>query len=178
MVNILVTGVPRVGKTTLITSVVDELGFDAVGFITKEVCVGGRRVGFEIKTFSGKTRMLAFKNYRSKYRVGSYGVYLENIDSTVQDLEEEMRGKRFQLIVIDEIGKMELFSERFRNFVVKCLDQGKVLGTIMLRDNSFTREIKRREDTKVFYLTENNRNEVKSSIIEILRTVRRESWEC
>ena len=169
MKNILITGLPRVGKTTLITSIHEELNKKVIGFVTEEIRESNRRTGFELKTFSGQNALLASKrNTTSRYRVANYGVYLENIDTIIDSLANRLDEEDFDLIIIDEIGKMELFSSKFKTFVINCLEKKKVLGTIMFRDNDFTRQIKNRRDTLVLEITVNNRDEIRKNIKELL----------
>ena len=169
MNNILITGFPRVGKTTLIVSLIEEMKKKVVGFVTEEIRENNRRTGFEIKTFSGQKMLLASKkNTTSRHRVSSYGVYLENLDLIIEGLSKELLATDIELVIIDEIGKMELFSSKFKRFVINCLEMKKVLGTIMLRDNDFTRQIKNRSDTSLFEITLSNRDEMKNKIKERL----------
>ncbi len=170
MTNILVTGSPRTGKTTLISTIISKLNIDVIGFITLEIKENNVRTGFTIETYSGIKKILASKkNIESRYRVGRYGVYLDNLNFVVSKLEKEINNKIPKLIVIDEIGKMELFSHSFKEFVIQALDQNKVLGTIMLRDNDFTKKIKLRSDTKVFEINMQNREKITNKIEEIVR---------
>jgi len=169
MKNILITGLPRVGKTTLITTILEELKKKAIGFVTEEIRENNMRIGFELKTISGQKLLLASKrNTTSRYRVASYGVYLENVDSIIDSLSSRLDEVDYDLIIVDEIGKMELFSSKFKMFVMNCLEKKKVLGTIMIRDNDFTRQIKRRNDTILLEITVNNREKVKNKIMELL----------
>lgn len=71
MRNILLTGDPGVGKTTLIQKVVQDLSGNAGGFYTKEIRENSRRIGFEIVTFSGRRGILASTKIRSPLNVGS-----------------------------------------------------------------------------------------------------------
>jgi nucleoside-triphosphatase THEP1 len=170
MKNILITGLPRTGKTTLILDIIREMKKKVIGFVTKEIRVNNMREGFSIETFSGLNKILASKKYKeSKFRVASYGVYIENVDLVVEELTIKSEKQKHDFIIIDEIGKMELFSSNFKKFVLKGLDTKKVLGTIMLRDNEFTRNIKKREDTLVFNLTKENRESVKKDIMELVK---------
>lgn len=171
MVNILITGRPRVGKTTMIARILAETNKSAIGFITKEIREKGYRIGFNIETLSGIVKSLASKKGKSsKYRVGSYNVYVENVDFVVDYLKAKFEsGTNYDLIVLDEIGKMELYSHSFREFVLSCLKQKKVLGTIMMRDNDFTAQIKSRSDTRIFNLTEENRINIHQNIMELMK---------
>jgi nucleoside-triphosphatase THEP1 len=166
MKNILITGFPGVGKTTLIMKILKELSMDVVGFVTKEIRKDGIRYGFNIETLSGESRLLAAKEgKRCKYNVGKYCVYVDNVDTIVKMLEEENRRKTNSLVVIDEIGKMELFSTNFKNFLLEGLDEQRVLGTIMIRDNPFTEEIKKRSDVRLFNIDRNNRDSLHQIIL-------------
>ncbi|MCK5141657.1 MAG: AAA family ATPase [Candidatus Heimdallarchaeota archaeon] len=170
MTNILVTGAPRTGKTTLISTLISKLNIGVIGFITTEIRENNIRTGFTIETYSGIKKILASKkNLESRYRVGRYGVYLDNLNFIVSKLEKEINNEIPKLIVIDEIGKMELFSHSFREFVMQSLNQNIVLGTIMLRDNDFTKNIKLRSDTKVFEINLQNREKILNKIEELIR---------
>lgn len=170
MTNLLVTGAPRAGKTTLISTVISKLNFGVIGFITTEIIENNIRTGFTIETYSGIKKILASKkNLESKYRVGRYGVYLNNLNFIIRKLEEELSNEKPKLVVIDEIGKMELFSHSFKEFVIEALNQNKVLGTIMFRDNDFTKKIKLRNDTKIFEINLQNREKITNKIEELVR---------
>jgi len=170
MVNVLVTGKPRVGKTTIIARILAESNKSAIGFITKEIREKGYRIGFNIETLSGIVKPLASKKGKtSKYKVGSYNVYVENVDFVVDYLKAKIEsGTNYDLIVLDEVGKMELYSDSFREFVLYCLEQKKILGTIMMRDNDFTSKTKNRLDTIVYQLTEKNRSQAEKDIIKLM----------
>ncbi len=167
--NILLTGKPGCGKTTLIKQIIEELGLDAGGFYTLEIRREGKREGFKIITLDGKEGLLAHVNIRSPYRVSKYGVDIKNLEEIgVKSILDAL--EKNKVIVIDEIGKMELFSEQFRNAVLAALDsQSKVLATIMLAANPFADEIKKRQDVKIFYLTPENRKKVKEEIKAIFQ---------
>ncbi|HIE30711.1 TPA: NTPase [Candidatus Poribacteria bacterium] len=149
--NIFITGNPGVGKTTLVHTLLKELDISAGGFYTQEIRVSGKRRGFKIITLDGREGILASVDIRSPHRVGRYGVNLQDLEEIgVQSIVKALESRR--LIVIDEVGKMELFSELFQQTLLQALDSEKaVLGTIMQRDNSFTRDIKKRGiSTKVW----------------------------
>jgi nucleoside-triphosphatase len=179
--NIFITGIPGCGKTTLIKEILKELKIPAKGFFTEEIRLQpirhppasrapeGERIGFKIVTLDGKEGILAEKGFKSSYKVSKYGVILKDLEEIgVKEIEEGL--KEDCLIVVDELGKMELFSKKFQEIILKALDsKNKILGTIMLKPNPFCDEIKRRLDTKIFYLTRENFQEVKKEIINILK---------
>jgi nucleoside-triphosphatase len=149
-----------VGKTTALMAVVRQLGTGAGGFYTAEVRAGGDRSGFEIVTLSGERRMMASKAYKSAHRVGSYGVDVEAIDTLAAGSIDEAL-KNSSIVVVDEIGKMELFSEKFRQAILKALDSEKpVLGVIMKPSHPFADKIKARNDVGLVEVTLENRNKI------------------
>ena len=169
MTNILVTGSPGTGKTTLISTIISKFNVGVIGFLTTEIREKNIRTGFTIETCSGIKKILASKkNLDSKYRVGRYGVYLDNLNFIVNKLEETIEKELPKLIVIDEIGKMELFSQPFKDFVLSALNQKTVLGTIMLKDNDFTKKIKLRNDTTIFEINLQNREKITNEIKELI----------
>ena len=65
------------------------------------------------------------------------------------------------LVVIDEIGKMELFSERFRTLTRQLFDSDqRLLATVALHGKGYIQEIKMRPDVHLVEVTRNNRDEV------------------
>ncbi len=109
--NCLLTGPPGIGKTTVVERILARLKVDAGGFLTREMREGGRRTGFEIVTLDGKRGILATVKGRSRYRVGRYRVNVEELERVALPALERAR-RDCELMVIDEIGTMELFSPR------------------------------------------------------------------
>lgn len=153
--NILLTGKPGIGKTTLIKKVVNGINkkLKISGFYTEEIREDNERVGFRIITIDGKEGILSHINIRSNLGVGKYFVNLKDIDEiAVKSISENS-----DLIVIDEIGKMELLSEKFRNAVLVALDTRKVFGTIRFTEDEFIDRIKNRADTEILDVNLGNR---------------------
>jgi nucleoside-triphosphatase len=170
--NIFITGLPGCGKTTLIKEILKELKILAKGFFTEEIRKEGERIGFKIVTLSGKEGILAEKGFKSPYRVSKYGVILKDLEEIgVREIEEGLKGDF--LIVVDELGKMELFSNKFREVILRALDsqKNKILGTITLKSNPFCDKIKQRKNTKILYLTRENRERIKKEILELFRNL-------
>ncbi len=168
--NILITGNPGVGKTTLIQKIISKFNISAGGFYTSEVRdEKGKRWGFKIVSLDGKEDVMASVETISMNRIGKYRVDTDIIDSIgVKAMEDALAEKDF--VVIDEIGRMELFSKRFQNIVMKVLDSPKfVLGTISLRrDSVYTKKIKERQDTKIIRLTGENLAEIETYLQRLL----------
>jgi nucleoside-triphosphatase len=152
----LLTGSPGTGKTTVIRQAIAGAGIKAGGFYTEEIRSGGTRQGFSITALNGQNAILAHVDNPSRYRIGKYGVDITALDDVgVAAVERAI--EESDLIVIDEIGKMELFSPRFRESVLKAIDSGKkILATIMLNPHPFADQVKRRPEVKVTEVTRNN----------------------
>ncbi|MDZ7336027.1 MAG: NTPase [candidate division KSB1 bacterium] len=167
--NLLITGQPGVGKTTLIQRVVAEVGRSCQGFYTQEIrSRSGGRVGFEIVTLDGRRALLAHVDRRTPQRVGRYFVQLENIDHVIVPCLEAAIASA-ELIVIDEIGKMELFSVQFQQVVLRALEAPQpVLGSITLADLPFVRRVKSRADVQLIALRPDNRELVYQEILKRL----------
>ena len=149
----LLTGRPGTGKTSLVRQAVKELKGKAGGFYTEEIRVQGTRLGFKLITLDDQEAVLAHVDFQSRYRVGKYGVDIDALERVgVPALEEAVRQR--DVIVIDEIGKMELFSNRFREVVLEAVQSGKrVLGTIMLKPDPWADDIKRQPQVRLVEVT-------------------------
>ncbi|MBC8273824.1 MAG: NTPase [Chloroflexi bacterium] len=167
MANVyLLTGSPGTGKTTVIRQAIAKAEAKAGGFYTEEIRSGGTRLGFRIVTLDGQNAILAHVDSHSRYRVSKYGVDVQNLDNVgVAAINQAI--DESDLIVIDEIGKMELFSPSFREAVLKAIDSGKkVLGTVMLSPHPFADDIKRHPGVKVIQLTRADHDQVLREILD------------
>ncbi len=169
--NILITGKPGCGKTTIVRKIVEELHLNAGGFYTEEIRIGGQRRGFTIKTFDGEQAILAHVDIESPYKVSKYGVDVKSFEKIgVKSIWKAIEMN--DVVVIDEIGKMELFSSRFREAVRVAIESEKILlATILLASHPYTDKIKRRNDVKIFYLARENRDRIKEEIKRKIREI-------
>jgi nucleoside-triphosphatase len=160
----LLTGLPGTGKTSLIKQVVSRIGDKAGGFYTEEIRLQGIRQGFRIVTLDGQSARLAHMNIRSPQRVSKYGVDIRELQTTgVAALEQAAR--TCEIVVIDEIGKMELFSVKFKTAVLEIIDSGKkVLGTIMLKFDPWADSIKHKPQVRLITVNRNNHPDVLAEI--------------
>ncbi len=173
--NLLLTGTPGVGKTTVIRKVLEALPKEIAvdGFFTEEVRERGERIGFQIVTFDGQREWLAHKGFPSPHRVGPYGVNVAAIAAIlVPALERGLR--QADLIVIDEIAKMELSHPAFAEAVWRCLESPKlVLGVLQKSRLPFLDRVRAREDIWLWEVTKGNRNHLPSQIVPVLLSLLR-----
>ena len=172
--KLLLTGPPGIGKTTVIQKVLSDIEISAGGFYTHEIRRGGRRVGFSMKTLEGEEGTLAHIDNRGGYRVGRYGVDINSFEAVVLPALERALQEQ-ELIVIDEIGKMELFSQAFQEMVMRVLDQDErhLLGVIHQGRDPFAVSVKRRGDVEVISVSHTNRDDLPPQIITRLQGARR-----
>jgi nucleoside-triphosphatase len=135
--------------------------------VTREVREGQRRSGFRIRTAAGEEGILAHVDYRGPPRVGKYGVDLEEFERVaLPALEGVPEGS---VVVIDELGKMELASKRFRDAVSALFAQDMpVVATVHAHRHPFTDELKRRGDVEVERVTRGNRDALPAQILAAL----------
>ncbi len=173
MKNILITGIPGIGKTTGVIRLAEELkDLSPAGFYTAEIREGGVRRGFEMVGLNGRRELLAHVDIESAYHVGRYGIDLRSFEFFLDSLMSA--GPANKIIIIDEIGKMECLSQKFRAFVRDSLDSEKpVIATIALKDVGFITEVKSRIDVKLVEMTVRNRDalpaEIGGYVLEILK---------
>ncbi|MFQ6086412.1 MAG: NTPase [Candidatus Bathyarchaeia archaeon] len=166
-----VTGRPGIGKTSVLLRAVEELktkGYKIGGMISREVREKGVRIGFEIIDFySGRRGWLAHVNQPVGPKVSKYKVNLNDLDiigaGSIRDAV-----KNAQIILIDEIGPMELFSQAFREAVVEAMNSGKpLLGTIHFRARDpLINLIRNRDDAEIIEVTYENRAHLHNILID------------
>ena len=167
--NILLTGAPSSGKTTVIKKIIENLNHPANGFYTEEERVDGKRVGFLMKTIDSKEGYLAHHDIKSGFYIRRYGVSIENIESIAVPSIFPVENN---IIILDEIGKMECFSLAFKQATTNAIDASNiVIGTITLGGDDFIREIKNRGNVEISEVTENIRNLLPDIILEKISNI-------
>lgn len=166
-VNVLLTGRPGIGKTTLIKRLIEASSLSKGGFYTEEVREKGQRVGFSLITLDGKRSLLAHLKTKSPYRVGRYGVDIDTFEAIgVESIRKAISTN--DIIIIDEIGRMELFSRKFREVVPQALKTGRVVATIKKGRGDFIDKIKSRKDVRVLEVNLENRETLSSKLTKIV----------
>lgn len=168
--NLLITGLPGTGKTTLVMKLADRLkGVRAAGFYTEEIRTGWARLGFEIVDLRGGRTLLSHIDIPGGRRVGKYGVDVAAFEQYLESVP--FLSPHTDLAVVDEIGKMECLSEKFTRLIVNLLDAPiMVVATIALRGEGIIDRIKRRANVRLYWLTKENRD----SLVEEIETAVRQ----
>jgi nucleoside-triphosphatase len=167
--NILITGLPGSGKTKLVIKLANALkDLHPVGFYTSEIREGGIRQGFDLIGLDGTSARLSHVNIKSPYRVGRYGVDIRGFDAFLSSLA--LGNSDARLFIVDEIGKMECYSEKFKALVRETLDSDKpVIATIALKGGGFIDEVRNRNDIYLVESTYDNRDSLVADVADQIK---------
>jgi nucleoside-triphosphatase len=165
---LLLTGAPGSGKTTIVHKSISATKTRAGGFYTREIREGRTRLGFEIVTLDGSRAVLAHVDIRGPQRVGKYVVNVANLDEiAVPAMCRAVHA--CDIVVVDEIGKMELLSPAFREALLEVLNSGKrVLGTITLHQHPLADQVRQDPRVEVLFVSKANRDQVFDKVIDWL----------
>lgn len=166
--NILITGAPGCGKTTLFKRLAKEMGhFQPVGFYTQEIREEGVRRGFALTSLDGQKGLLAHVDLPTDFRVGRYGVDVAGFEAFIRRIP--FSGKAAELLMIDEIGKMECLSARFIKTISDVLNSEKpLIATIAQKGSGLIAELKKRSDVQLFTLTREKQDDLFKEICSVL----------
>jgi nucleoside-triphosphatase len=164
--KVLLTGLPGCGKTTAVMKIIAGLDPQKIaGFYTEEIRDQKTRRGFRWVSLAGTSGTLAHVDIKSRFKVGKYRVDVVGFEESVVPLLD-IEQTDAELFVIDEIGKMECFSEKFVNAVRRLFASRKpVLATVAQKGTGLIAEVKTHRDALLFELTKQNRDEIVDDII-------------
>jgi len=171
-----ITGMPSVGKTQTLIKIIESLekhGYIIGGMITEPIVKKKKRVGFYVKNWqTGKKEVFAHIDFDSKELVGKYGVDIDALEKIgVPAVEKAIADEEVDIIIIDEIGKMEMLSEKFCEVVIEALDSEKPI-VVTLHKKSRTpllQDVRRRDDIRILEVTPVNRNLLPYKIEKIMK---------
>jgi nucleoside-triphosphatase len=161
--RILLRGRPGCGKTTVVQRALELIGQErCAGFYTEEVRERGRRAGFDVVTLDGRRGPLARAGARGP-RVGRYGVDLASFEELGVATLERALAAGAHILVVDEIGKMELCSERFKAFLDRLIGGSgdrALLGTVLAGRHPEVERLRELKGLRVVEVTPANRDEL------------------
>ena len=169
---LLLTGVPGVGKTTVLRRAAEQLaGRRPGGFYTEELRSGGARQGFRLIGFGGRECVIAHVDYPKRMRVGKYGVDVAAIDAAAEELLTPRADT--DLYLVDEIGKMECLSAGFVAAMRRLLEsRAIVVASIAKRAEGFIAEVKHRPDVTLWEVTHANRDALPARVCAWIEAAR------
>lgn len=168
--NFLLTGDSGVGKTAILLDVLEELdkNVKAGGFVTRAIRSGKAGKGVQLTTLDGKQAVLASLNKKSTYKIGNYGIDMDVMNNLAVPSLAAALGTA-DLIVIDQIGKMECLSKEFRDITLRCIESAQpVLGTIQAFASPFINTLTNRDDIAVIPVDMSNKNDMALNILTII----------
>ncbi|XP_059163718.1 cancer-related nucleoside-triphosphatase homolog [Physella acuta] len=179
----LITGSPGIGKTSLIKKIVEALKTKQIrcsGFFTEEIRSGGLRIGFDVVTLDNQRSALARINNDAdnttvrtrEYKVGQYTVNLTSFEQTALiTLQPPAKDQHSTfLYIVDEVGKMELFSQRFVQAVQKLMSvpNAIMIATIPVargKTIALVEELKKKPNSQLFEVTHQNRDGILTEVM-------------
>jgi len=163
--NIILTGHPGVGKSTLLQKIIEEIQKKSLGkeifhgFLTKEILgEGGKRIGFSMDG-----GIIAHVNSKSETRVSKYGVNISVVDNVSYFNDVALpKFNENRILFIDEIGEIQLYSNVFKKMTKKILDRKQICLATMsaVFHNRFTDSIRKRSDISLIDVNIGNRDQL------------------
>jgi nucleoside-triphosphatase len=151
-----------------------DTGISTRGFFTEEIRDGRTRIGFDVVTLNGERGALARLSpagaeAASGYAVGRYTVTLKSFETfalPVFPTQPNFEG----ILVLDEIGRMELLSDQFKKEVTKAFSNPSitVLATIPVRPTAFTESLKQTPNSVVLVVNRSNRDGLVHQVFDML----------
>ena len=173
-VKIGITGLPEAGKTFALRKVIEMLEDDNAivgGMLTEPILDNGEKVGFNVIDWMTKQEgVIAHKNHESKTIVGDFGINLDILETigvgAINSASEDA-----EIIIIDEVGKIEVESDLFIDAVKRALDTDKPLILTLHKKsrNPLLQDIRRRDDVRILEVTPINRNLLPYKIIKLMK---------
>ena len=171
--KVLLTGKPGAGKSVTLNKIVDMIGRNrCAGLITTEILENSERVGFKTHAlYSDEDFILAHKTFDKKYAVEDFGVNVEDLDRVfAKEAETILNNDNIKFIIIDEIGRMQALSDKFKETLDKLADCSKVMiGTVCYEDEiDYIRDFKKRNDVTIYTLDLDNRDVMPIEIVRVI----------
>jgi len=170
--KILLTGKPGVGKSFLLGEILQSIKLDSLGFKTEEIRVDGERKGFVLVDSFDNKETFMHTNIKSDLIIGDkYHVAIDVLDNFVDRilLKQRSINKKDYIYYIDEIGRAQINSNKFRDLLAKMfLSESIFIGTIVLEPEPWSIQFKNHKDTILIEVTVDNRTYLKEIILAII----------
>lgn len=166
---ILITAKPRTGKSTLIQKLMNQIGIaNCIGFYTEEIKENNLRIGFKLKLMDGREELLALAGMNSEIKIGRYGIDIKRFEETcIPMLKQALDGKK--VIIIDEIGPMQVVSQDFRDMLLQLADKNcNAFGTIFYESFPWIDDFKLHKNVQLIELNIENRDNIVYDLINII----------
>lgn len=168
------TGLPGAGKTTALLRIIEKLKEDEdlkIGGMVNEPIVKDRRViGFTTRDLiTGDIATFGSTKFESKFKVGNIGFDFSELDRVGVEAIKRA-GETCDVVVIDEVGKMEVESPKFVETVKEVVDIEKPMIITLHKKsrNPLLQDIRRRDDVRLLEITPTNRNLLPHKIYRLL----------
>ena len=172
-IKIGITGLPGSGKTYALLRVIEMLKEEELligGMIDEPIEESRKKTGFTVRNLlTGDQQVFASTEIESKIMVGKIGVDLSKLEEVgVQAIKDAI--EKCDIIVIDEVGKMEVESEAFVSAVKESLDADKPMIITLHKKsrNPLLQDIRRRDDVRILEVTPTNRNILPYKIVRLM----------
>lgn len=172
--KIFLTGKPGIGKTTIVKNFVRTFQNVVLGFWTEEIRdphAKGRKE-FSLFTTEGKSVVFSGIDIFSPFRVGKYGVDVKAFEETVLPLLRKCSEDEKRFIVVDEIGKMELFSKEFAEIIENIVFRRRnpFLGTIPISDiHPLVSKIRSSNEVKLLWVGKRTRDQIFGRVVKLFK---------
>ena len=174
--KILITGPPRSGKSTLISRLIEDLldrKLKIYGFITPEIRKENKRVGFYVIDLYSKKRfpLARVGKFNTNFRLGRYSVFVEDFEHYIDELNDSIEEIQDSIFCIDEIGKMELFTEKFQDFIKNLFNSNNlIIATVGEKLKHHIKDyILAMPNLNLFRLNIQNQDEIFAEIVSLVK---------
>ncbi|MFA6073151.1 MAG: nucleoside-triphosphatase [Candidatus Woesearchaeota archaeon] len=169
--NILLTGMPRSGKSTLLERIVLEQQ-NKVGLLTREVREDGERIGFEEINHLGEKALIASIYFKTNVQISKYFIDFQNLNKLISSVSEFNKSN---FLYLDEIGQMQMYSDKFKDLALKYLDSENIcLATVSkIYSDKFIDSVKNRNDIILVEITPENREERYEFVTKLIGKIKK-----
>ena len=164
--RIAVTGSPGIGKSTVVEKVTKVMKCRVGGVLARDKRFNGRRIGFELLDIaSGDVGVLADETGNGP-QLGKYRVHLDSLEKI--GAMAVQNAIQCDLIVVDEVGPMELSSRSFISAVENAIASQKPMLIVLHEWSNHPLAKKIRRTFQVISVTRENRDMLVKEIAQAL----------